>query len=266
MDLMTRLFRFLAAHGEMPMAHELARSLLKTHEVDSESLAALNESFSDILYEHERLNPAIDYLMRAYESWASLSRREALVRCAHKMAKLTSEAGRDAEALQWTDRFLELGAEYDATVEVYRLQISVLRKLGRREAVADSFKSYLGHIERYSGNASSERASYSMLLAGFLFDSGDYPGCLKMLKQWHEHVEDKRMARPFLDANTGIVLFKLGFEDQGRQLLESSYQLIIQDEYEDDYPVAYDEFIANLSVSVGVSSKVVPSFYECPFL
>lgn len=87
-----------------------------------------------------------------------------------------------------------------------------------------------------------------------------------MLKQWHEHVEDKRMARPFLDANTGVVLFNLGFEDQGRQLLESAYQLIVQDGYEDDYPVAYDEFIANLSVSGGASSKVVPAFYECAFL
>jgi tetratricopeptide (TPR) repeat protein len=266
MDLMTRLFRFVVAHGEMPMAHELARSLLKTHEADSELVAGLNESFSDILQEHERLNPAIDYLGRAYEVWGSLSRREALARCAHKLAKLTSEVGKGGEALQWTDRFLELGADYDATVEVYRLQISILRKSGRREAVADSFKSYLGYIERYSGDASSEYASYSMLLAGFLFESGDYPGCLKMLKQWHERVEDKRMARPFLDANTGVVLFNLGFEDQGRQLLESAYQLIIQDGYEDDYPVAYDEFIANLSVSVGASDKVVPAFYECSFL
>jgi hypothetical protein len=259
MDLMLRLFRFVVAHGEMPMAHELARSLLKTREADSELVAGLNETFSDVLHEHERLNPAIDYLGRAYEAWASLSRREALARCAHKLAKLNSEVGKGGEALQWTDRFLELGADYNTTVEIYRLQISVLRKLGRPEAVADSFKSYLGYIERYSGDASSEYATYSI-------ESGDYPGCLKMLKQWHEHVEDKRMARPFLDANTGVVLFNLGFEDQGRQLLESAYQLIVQDGYEDDYPVAYDEFIANLSVSGGASSKVVPAFYECAFL
>lgn len=140
MDLMLRVYRRLVAAGDRSLADELASVILSPlrdelravdRRSDKAGWARQNERIADMMVELGRYLIAQDNMRHAYDAWVDLDDRQSACRCALKLAHIAYYADQENDAVSWTDKVIESGAEYSITAEAYRLQVKALRSLDR---------------------------------------------------------------------------------------------------------------------------------------
>lgn len=275
MELMLRVYRRLVELGDRKLAEEVAASLLAplrdelraiNRREDKAAWARKNEQISDMMDALDRELIAIDNMKHAYFAWAELGDPPSSSRCALKLAYLTYYADLEKETVSWTDKVIESGVDYASTVEAYRLQVKALRNLKRLGAAQDTLNFYLQHIEKYSGGSRSELAVHKIMSATLFFDTKDYEACLRTLAEWYELLDDKRRAKPFLDANAGVVLAGLGLHDQSRLMLKQAKVLVDDQDYRPSYPKDYLDFRFHFGDFNPNDPDSIPDFMECTSL
>lgn len=275
MDLTLRIYKRLVELGDRNLAEEVAASLLAplrdelraiNRREDKAAWARKNEQISDMMDALDRELIAIDNMKHAYDTWAELGDQPSSSRCALKLAYLTYYADLEKETVSWTDKVIESGVDYASTVEAYRLQIKALRYLERLGAAQDTLNFYLQHIEKYSGGSRSELAVHKIMSATLFFDTKDYEACLRTLAEWYELLDDKRRAKPFLDANAGVVLAGLGLHDQSRLMLKQAKVLVDDQDYRPRYPNDYHDFRFHFGDFNPNDPDSIPDFMECTSL
>ena len=271
MDLTLRVYKRLVELGDRNLAEEVAASLLAplrdelraiNRRDDKAAWARKNEQMSDMMDALDRELIAIDNMKYAYDTWAELGDPPSSSRCALKLAYLTYYADLEKETVSWTDKVIEVGVDYATTVEAYRLQVRALRCLDRFGAAQDTLNYYRQHVERYSGGSRSEQAIHKMMSATVLFDIKDYEACLRTLAEWYELLDDKRRAKPFLDANAGVVLAGLGLHDQSRMMLKQAKALVEDDSYRPRYPNHYLDYRLHFGDFNPDDPDSIPGFME----
>lgn len=271
MGLMLRVYKRLVELGDRNLAEEVASSLLaplrdELRSIDrrecKDSWARKNEEMAEIMDELGRELIAMDNLKHAYDAWVELGDSSSACRCALKLAYLTYYADREKETVSWTDKVIEVGVDYATTVEAYRLQVRALRCLDRFGAAQDTLNYYRQHVERYSGGSRSEQAIHKMMSATVYFYIKDYEACLRTLAEWYELLDDKRRAKPFLDANTGVVLAGIGLHDQSRMMLKQAKALVEDDSYRPRYPNDYLDYRLHFGDFNPDDPDSIPGFME----
>lgn len=272
MDLMLRVYRRLVAAGDRSLADELASVILSPlrdelravdRRSDKAGWARQNERIADMMVELGRYLIAQDNMRHAYDAWVDLDDRQSACRCALKLAHIAYYADQENDAVSWTDKVIESGAEYSITAEAYRLQVKALRSLDRFGAAQDTLKYYLEHIEKYSGGSRAEFAAHRIMSSTLFFDTENYEPCLRALNDWYEFTEDKFRAKPFLDANTGVVLAKILLRDQARVMLEAAASQVSEDGYRLRYPSDYSDFRHYFGGYDPKDPDSIPDFMEC---
>ena len=269
---MLRVYRRLVAVGDRELADEVAVQLLSPlrnelkaidRDVDKSTWAKQNEKIADMLGILDRGLMARVNLRHAYEAWMELDDCSSASRCALRIARVSYFADIENDSIFWTDKVIEAGADYATTVEAYRLQIHALRSLERFGAAHDTLKSYLEHIVKYSGGARSEFSVHSIISASLFFETKSYEACLRALNDWYEYTEDKLRAKPFLDANTGVVLAKIQLLDQARIMLDAAANQVSEDSYMLRYPSDYTIFRHHFGCYDPKVPDSMPEFMEC---
>jgi len=269
---MLRVYRRLIAAGDRALADEVAVEILTPvrdalRSIDRKSdlagWARQNERIADIMGELGRDLMSRDYMKDAYDSWVGVDDRQSACRCALKLAHICYFADQEKDAVSWTDKVIESGSAYAATTEAYRLQVKALRSLDRLGAAQDSLKCYLEHIEKYSGGCRAEFAAHRIMSAALFFEIESYEACLRALNDWYEFTEDKVRAKPFLDANTGVVLAKILLLDQASIMLEAAANQANEDSYRLMYPSDYSDFLHYFGSYDPKDPNSVPRFVEC---
>ncbi len=269
---MLRVYRRLVAAGDRALADEVAAGLLTPlrdqlrvidRRADKAGWAQQNERIADMMDELGRELIALDNMKHAYDAWVELDDRQSACRCALKLAQITYYADLEKDSVFWTDKVIESGADYATTAEAYRLQIRSLRSLDRFGAAQDTLQYYLAHIEKYSCGSRAEFAAHRIMSAALFFDTQNYEACLRALNDWYEFVEDKFRAKPFLDANTGVVLARILLLDQARIMLEAAANQVSEDSYMLRYPSDYGDFLHYFGSYDPKDPESMPQFMEC---
>jgi tetratricopeptide (TPR) repeat protein len=269
---MLRVYRRLVAAGDRALADEVATVLLTPlrdelrvidRRADKAGWAQQNERIADMMDELGRELIAMDNMKHAYDAWVELDDRQSACRCALKLAQITYYADLEKDSVFWTDKVIESGSDYATTAEAYRLQVKSLRSLDRFGAAQDTLKYYLDHIEKYSGGSRAEFAAHRIMSATLFFETGNYEACLRALNDWYEFVEDKFRAKPFLDANTGVVLAKILLLDQARIMLEAAANQVSEDGYRLRHPSDYSDFRHYFGSYDPKDPDSMPAFMEC---
>lgn len=275
MGLMLRVYKRLVDLGERNLAEEIAASLLSplrdelraiNRKEDKAGWARKNEQLANMMDELGRELIAMDNMKHAYDAWVELGDSSSACRCALKLAYLTYYADREKETVSWTDKVIECGVDYATTVEAYRLQIRALRYLDRFGAAQDTLNYYRQHVERYSGGSRSELAVHKIMSATLFFHTKDYEACLRALAEWYELLDDKRRAKPFLDANAGVVLAGLGLHDQSRMMLKQAKALANDDSYKLRFLSDYHDFEYHFGAFEPNDPDSIPDLMECTSL
>lgn len=272
MDLMLRVYRRLVAAGERSLADEVATVILSPirdelraidRTSDKAGWARQNERIADMMDELGRELIAMDNMKHAYDAWVELDESQSASRCALKLAHIAYYADQEKDAVFWTDKVIEFGAGYTLTAEAYRLQVKALRSLDRFGAAQDTLKYYLEHFHKYSGNSRAEFSVHRIMSATLFFETENFESCLRALNDWYELVEDKFRAKPFLDANTGVVLAKIQLRDQARVMLEAAASQVSEDGYRLRYPSDYSDFRHYFGGYDPKDPDSMPDFMEC---
>jgi tetratricopeptide (TPR) repeat protein len=164
----------------------------------------------------------LSLLNQAYDIYRSCGLHLEAAGCAYSIASIYDDEDNCSEVLLWTDRAIEGGADYVGVIQAYRLQVNCLSSVKRYEGALVSLASYREHIRKYGSDSPADLAAFFIIKASVCYEQGRYTESVSAYSDALKNLPEFSPLRLLITYNTGAVLARSGFFDEGKLLMQGA--------------------------------------------